>query len=111
VVGVGLVHDRNASEVSEPSTDERTGTTTRTQTYFCRLIRIQIQLISSFFKVIQAYSKQKNDLIVPKARKVSSSVPPFRFSAYRTCQGVKMERPAHGLPAPRWTIVGVLQVL
>jgi hypothetical protein len=27
VVGVGLVYDRNASEVSEPSTDERTGTT------------------------------------------------------------------------------------
>jgi hypothetical protein len=93
-----LVHGRNASEFSEPSTGEQTGTTHPAPKPFLPLVSIQIQLISSFFKVIQAYSKQKNDLIVPKARKVSSPVPPFRFSVYPTCLGVKTERRTNGLP-------------
>jgi hypothetical protein len=33
-MGVGWVHDKNASEVSEPSTDERTGITHPAPTLF-----------------------------------------------------------------------------
>jgi hypothetical protein len=48
VVRVGLVHDRNASEVSESSTGERTGTTAPSpKSYFGHSPSIPIQLISN----------------------------------------------------------------
>jgi hypothetical protein len=68
VAGLGLVHDRNASEVSEPSTTNKPGPRTQLQSYFCRLASIRIQLISSFFKGFQAISKQKNDLVTKLAK-------------------------------------------
>jgi hypothetical protein len=57
MVGVGLVHDKYTSEVSESATDERTGPRIHRKSYFGRSASIQTELISSFFKVIQGYSK------------------------------------------------------
>jgi hypothetical protein len=67
MVGVGLVHDKYTSEVSESATDERTGPRIHRKSYFGRSASIQTELISSFFKVIQRYSSQKKGLRVLKA--------------------------------------------